>query len=265
MKSRLMVCAFFALTACVAPQSQTPGSDAEAGSAQQASLIPAAVANPDRLQADIERDAGRKPGEVLEFIGIQPGMVVLDMFAGGGYYSELLSYAVGPQGRVVAHNNTPYATIAAKNIAERYADGRLPNVEQLLGDNNELLLPADTFDVALFVLSYHDVYYIDGDRGWVLIDRPAMLAEVFRAMKPGAVVAVIDHVGDPATPLDVAKQIHRIDPTLVKADFGAAGFRLDAESDVLRNKADDYSVIPMLPHIRGRSDRFVMRFVKPGN
>ncbi len=90
-----------------------------------------------------------------------------------------------------------------------------------------------------------------------------MLAEIFRAMKPGAVLGLVDHVAAAGMPRETVAGLHRIDPELVKADFLAAGFVLDGESDVLRNPADDYNMIPMLPQLRGRSDRMLLRFRKP--
>lgn len=229
------------------------------------SFIEAALADPRRSADDIARDVNRKPEHVLQFIGIEPGMAVLDMYSGGGYYTELLSYVVGSDGRVVAHNNTPYAKIASKDIEARYSNGRLRNVEQLIGENNRLKLEADTFDAVLFILAYHDVYYIDGGWGWELVDRPMMLAEIFHAMKPGAALGLVDHVAAAGMPAELVKPLHRVDPELVKADFLAAGFVLDAESDVLRNPADDYNMLAMLPQIRGRSDRVLLRFIKPAD
>ena len=237
--------------------------DPAAPSRASSAAIAAAVADPRRPAADVARDAGRKPQALLEFAGLAPGMNLLDMFAGGGYYTELAAYVVGPQGKVVAYNNTGYAMVAAKQIASRYADGRLADVEQLTSENNETQLPAATFDVVLFVLSYHDVYYLDGERGWTLIDRPRLLKEVFDSVRSGGKVVVVDHVAQAAMPPEQVRQLHRIDPALVKADFQAAGFRFDAESDVLRNPDDDFNVVAMAPHVRGKTDRAVLRFVKP--
>ena len=225
--------------------------------------IAAAIADPRRPATDVARDAGRKPQAILEFAGLAPGLNVLDMFAGGGYYTELATYLVGPEGKVVAYNNTGYSVVAGKQIASRYAGGRLPSVEQLTSENNETQLPASTFDVVLFVLSYHDVYYLDGERGWALIDRPRLLKEVFDSVRPGGRVIVIDHIAQAAMPAEQVRALHRIDPALIKADFQAAGFRLDAESDVLRNPDDDFNVIAMAPQVRGKTDRAVLRFVKP--
>jgi len=238
-----------------------PGAGVVPGAA--ADPIAAAVADPRRPADDVARDGGRNPQAVLEFAGLGPGMSVLDMFAGGGYYTELAAYVVGAPGRVVAYNNTGYSMAASKAIASRYAGGRLANVEQLTSENNALELPPGAFDVVLFILSYHDVYYLDGERGWTQIDRPAMLKTLFDSVKPGGRVIVADHVATAGMPAAEVRALHRIDPELIKADFQAAGFRYDGETDVLRNPDDDFGVIAMAPNVRGKTDRAVMRFVKP--
>jgi predicted methyltransferase len=111
-----------------------------------------AVIHLNRRAADHDRDAGRKPAQVLAFFGIEPGMTVLDLFSGGGYYSELLSYIVGTEGRVVAHSNEAYVNFVGEEFQERYADGRLTNVEILMAENNELELPAETFDAVTLMM-----------------------------------------------------------------------------------------------------------------
>jgi len=89
------------------------------------------------------------------------------------------------------------------------------------------------------------------------------LKAVYAAMKRGAVVGIIDHVADPGDPRTSVEKYHRIDPAVVKADFKRAGFVLEAESDMLRNKADDHSLTVFDPKIRGHTDRFVFKFRKP--
>ena len=258
-----LICAILAVL--IAPYHTGSAADkAQTGTESDASAaIAAAIEDPRRSPADRARDTDRKPEAILAFAGLRPGMTVLDMFSGGGYYTQLAVSVVGPAGKVVAHNNTPYATIARREIEQRYADGRLASVEQVLGENNKLTLSAGAFDIALFILCYHDVYYIDGQRGWERIDRPLMLAELYSAVKPGGVVLVVDHVATPGTPDNVVAGLHRIDPALVKADFRAAGFRFDSESDVLSNDNDPHDVIAMAPHVRGKTDRAVLRFRKP--
>jgi len=225
--------------------------------------IDAAIADPRRFERDTVSDARRNPRAILEFAGVRPGAHVLDIFAGGGYYTELVAYVVGPEGRVVTYNNTAYNIQSRVSRAERYADGRLASVEHLVSENNEMELPAAAFDTSLFILAYHDVYYLDGERGWELIDRPRMLAELFKAIRPGGTVVVVDHVAAPDVPAEVIGTLHRIDPELIKADFTEAGFNFDGELDVLRNPNDELSVMAMMPNVRGNTDRAVLRFKRP--
>lgn len=225
--------------------------------------IEAAVLNAERPDADTARDIQRKPAEILEFFGVEEGQQVLDMYSGGGYYTEILSNVVGDSGRVVAYNNNIYAGMTDEERTTRYGDGRLANVEELIAANNALELPEDSFDVVLFVLSYHDVYYLDGNRGWEKVDREVLLAEVFAATRSGGVVGVVEHIAAADTDPEVIAGLHRLDPLLIKQDFVAAGFELNAESDILQNADDDLGLIPMLPQNRGRSSRAVLRFVKP--
>jgi len=223
----------------------------------------AAVANPGRSESDRERDGSRKPADVLEFFRIGPGMQVFDLYSGGGYYAELMSYVVGPGGSVTAHNNQPYLGFAADEIAARYAADRLPNVIQLVAENNELTLEANRYDAVTMILAYHDVYYEDPDNGWAAIDGPKLLAEIRGALKPGGVVGVVDHYAPLGSPSSTGNTTHRIDLDLLVADFEAAGFVLEDTSDMLRNAEDDRSILVFDPAVRGRTDRFVLRFRKP--
>jgi len=262
MRRVLFVC-FSAMIGLVGCAGNAPQGGTSAESVSDPAVIAAAIADTRRPAADVARDAGRNPQAVLEFAGLTPGLSVLDMFAGGGYYTELAAYVVGSRGKVVAYNNNAYNAIAARDIAARYADGRLAAVEQLVSANNEIALPAASFDVVLFILSYHDVYYLDGERGWARIDRPRLLKEVFDAVRPGGRVIVADHVARPGMPAEQVRALHRIDPDLIRADFIAAGFRYDGESDVLRNPQDNFDIIAMAPNVRGKTDRALLRFIRP--
>ena len=228
-----------------------------------ARAIAAALANPARPAGDRARDRNRQSAAVLGFFRITPGMTVLDLWSGGGYYTELLSYVVGPNGRVVAHNNTPYLEFAKDDLAVRYAPGRLPNVERLLAENNELQLPADRFDAVLMTNVYHDIYFVDEKAGWSRIDGPKLLAEVFRSLKPGGVLGVTDHAALPGAPPETGGTLHRIDPARLKAEIVAAGFVLEAESGVLVNPTDDRTKSAFDPSVQGRTDQVVLRFRKP--
>lgn len=228
------------------------------------SLYRQAVDHPDRTESDRARDAGRKPAEVLEFAGILPGMKVLDMYSGGGYYTELLSRIVGPQGRVTAHTNQAYAQFVGDEATERFDNNRLANVEHLAAENNELVLPEAEFDAVMLVLAYHDVYYVDPDNGWPQIDGPKFVAELYKGTKPGGILVVVDHYAAPGSPRESGNSLHRIDPAIAIAELEAAGFVLDARSDILRNAEDDHSLHMGDPQVRGKTDRFVLRFRRPG-
>lgn len=222
-----------------------------------------AAANEGRTEADRARDAGRKPAQVLEFFGIQPGMTVLDMYSGGGYYTEMLSHIVGPEGSVIAHSNQAYAGFVGEEATNRYANNRLGNVEILMAENNELALPNASFDAIMMVLAYHDIYYVDPDNGWPEIDGPKFVETLYNGLRPGGILAVVDHYAAPGSPSETGNTLHRIDPDIVTAELEAAGFVLEAKSDVLRNMDDDHSVNMGAPEVRGKTDRFVFRFRKP--
>ena len=236
---------------------------AAAPGASQPTRYQSAVDRSDRSAADRSRDANRKPAEVLAFYGIEPGMSVLDMFSGGGYYTELLSRIVGPQGRVVAHSNRAYADSVGDEIALRYGNNRLSNVEMLMAENNELDLPAAGFDAIMMILAYHDIYYVAPENGWPKINGPKLLAELYEGLKPGGILAVVDHAANPGSPRETGNTLHRIDPQIVIAELQAAGFVLEGESDVLHNPSDDRNLPMADPRVRGTTDRFVLRFRKP--
>ena len=222
-----------------------------------------AVANDARTAQDRARDAGRKPAEVLEFLGITENMTVLDMFSGGGYYTEILASLVGDGGRVIAHSNEAYLKFVGDEFTTRYEGNRLPNVDILMAENNELLLAPGSLDAIMLVLTYHDFFNDDTENGWPLIDVPALLGELHTGLKPGGLVGIIDHYAEPGAPVETGNTLHRIDPAIVLAGMQAAGFVLEEQSDLLRNPEDDYSRIVFDPELRGKTDRFLMRFRKP--
>ena len=259
------------LAACGSPEPEGTASDATSGPdaarskamLNESDLYQAAVNHPDRSDADRERDANRQPAAVLEFVGIRPGMQVLDLYSGGGYYAELLSRVVGPEGRVAAHNNQAYLGFAGDEIEARYLDGRLGNVDSLMAENNELELPANSFDAITMILTYHDFYLADPDNGWPAIDAAALRAELFNGLKPGGIVGLIDHAAPEGAPSSTGGDTHRIDRAIVIDEMTASGFVLDASSDMLRNADDDREKSAFDPSVRGRTDRFTLRFRKP--
>ncbi len=271
MKTRLAFLALaLALTACGQQADSTSEAEPAAAAVEEpaapaTSIYEDAVASDTRLEGDTDRDAGRKPAAVLAFLGIKPGDSVLEMFAGGGYYTELLAHVVGDDGHVTAHQNTPLLNFAGDAIKARHADGRLPNVDTLMAENNELALEADQYDAITIILNYHDLYWSSEQYAWEQIDVPVFLAELYKALKPGGTLGIVDHAAAPGSPSETGSTLHRIDSAVVIADLGEAGFVLDGESDVLRNPDDDQSKNVFDPEIRGKTDRFVLKFVKPAS
>lgn len=233
------------------------------GAPPPADPIDAAISSPERPPTDRDRDAGRKPAEVARFFGVSPGMTVLEMFAGGGYYAEVFARIVGTDGKVYCHNNSAHRRFLADAIAARFRDERLPNVVRVDTEAEDIDLPPASVDAALLILAYHDVY-VAADENWPEIDHQQMLAAIFEALKPGGVLGVVDHTARPGgDPADVATALHRIDEAVVIRDLERAGFTLEERSGVLRNPSDDYDKRVFDPGVRGRTDRFILRFRKP--
>ena len=255
------------ISGCEQQASEDPVAEPEAAVATEAvpevSVYAAAVANDLRPDADRARDAGRKPAEVLEFIGIEPGMVVLDMFSGGGWYAEVIAHVVGDGGRVIAHSNEAYIGFVGNALEERFGTGRVAHVEIIMAENNHLALEADSLDAVMMGLSFHDLYHEDVEGGWELMDGPLFLAELQKGLKPGGIVAIVDHVAAVGAPPETGDTLHRIDPALVIEAMQAAGFILNGQSDILRNADDDHSQMVFAEGIRGKTDRFIMRFKNP--
>jgi predicted methyltransferase len=246
------------------PPAAAPEKSATATDAQTAvKPVSAALQHSDRLTGDAKEDEWRKPNEVLGLLDVKPGMRVIDYFSGGGYYTEILSRLVGPEGQVIAYNNEPYLKYAANKPAERYGNERLPNVAQLNAAPEQLPIEPESADAALIVNAYHDLHWVSKDGSWPRTDPKAALEKLAAALKPGASVVVVDHVASAGSdPAQSVEALHRIDPELIKRDFEAAGFTFEAESNALRNPADDYTVAVFEPTVRHKTDQVIYKFRK---
>jgi predicted methyltransferase len=234
------------------------------------------VASPERSAADRVNDARRKPAEMLAFIGVQPGMVALDVSAGRGYTSELIARAVGPGGRVYAQTAprdpgrappvqregaaAPAPVVAAPSaptLAERAAQPATRNiivVTRSLDDPVPPELARGTLGLVTLMFNYHDL-------GHLGVDRARMNRAVFEALAPGGLYVVADHAGRSGTGISESGTLHRVEEAFVQREIEAAGFRLAARGDFLRNPADPRdrnTPEPPMP-----KDQFVMKFVKP--
>lgn len=228
--------------------------------------VATAVAQADRSERDTALDESRQPAAVLAFLGLETGDHVLDVMAGGGYYTELMARAVGPEGHVVGHN--PPGIVEAFSLGpvfemRGYGAERLPNAEAMSAEFAEADFEPNSFDFALFHMVLHDMWHENPPR-LPRTDPAIFLAELFEAMKPGGIVGVVDHVGtDAEDPRGEVARLHRIDPGVVRTAMEAAGFVLEEESDMLRNAEDTHELNVFDEAIRGSTDRFVYRFRKP--
>jgi predicted methyltransferase len=221
-----------------------------AGCASQAPApdYQALVASTDRSDADRVNDGRRKPLPFLAFMDVRPGMTVADISSGGGYTTELLARAVGPAGRVYAHNLKP-------RLEERMKKPAMKNVVEVVGPF-ENPFPSDVrnLDLVTFNFNYHDTTYMG-------VDRAKMNSAVFAALRPGGHYIVADHSALPGAGVGVGKSLHRIEESAVRSEVEAAGFRLVGEGGFLRNPGDPRTAPVTNP--AQPNDEFVLKFVKP--
>jgi len=223
--------------------------------------IAEALASPQRSEEDRLKDPFRKPDQVLSFFEIKPGMRVLDLFSGGGYYTEILGRTLGPNGSVVSHNNLAYVDYVNDEITARYKDNRLQNVEQVVAEADDLQLADASFDAALAILTWHDFYYGNANSDWKEVNEEALVNKLCKAMKPGAVLGIIDHVAVAgADPRQTGQELHRVDPQNIRDDLAGSCFEFVAEAKFLRNPADQLDKVAMDPEIRGKTDQVVYKF-----
>jgi len=220
---------------------------------EQVTRIKAALASPDRSAKDKERDAARKPIETIQFAGIKTGQTVLEVIAVGGWFTEVLSAAVGPTGKVYAQNPTFFTGRPGFAEAEKAQDDRLKNVTPIHGDLPDPNLKGKA-DVALTAQNLHDIYNSQGEDAAV-----ALFKGVYEDLKPGGTFIVIDHVGIAGQD---NKMFHRIELSQAKAVLTKAGFKIDAESDLLKNPKDDHTKGVRDPSVQGHTDQFMIRAKK---
>jgi predicted methyltransferase len=263
----IMFAAVIALAASGAISADEGIAAAEAGAGSGSEVSPAvsqavisAINSPDRPAADRQLDAGRHPDQILAFFGIAPGMHVADLWAGGGYTTELLARTVGPSGKVYSQNGTfpPAFKKGEEAWKARLKEPAVNNVVELQKPfdhpDDILPVPPESLDAVTIDMNYHDMV----GRGY---DRAKINAADFKALKPGGVYGVIDNSAAPGSGARDANTLHRIDEAFETNEIKQAGFKLVAVSAVLRNPKDDRTWFVM-KH-RGEQDRFVLKFVKP--
>lgn len=225
--------------------------------------IATAMAAPDRRPDNVKLDAGRKPAQVLAYLGLKPGMDVLDLFGGNGYWAELMAPAIGPKGHDTVWEPTQFYSDKAKAYTAKLM-AQHPNVTVITSPFEAPGLPKNYADFVILNDNYHDTYWQSEKYKIPRMDPNAFLKAVYAAMKPGAVIGVIDHIANPNKDTRATVEaMHRINPNVVKADFKRAGFVLVGDSQLLRNPADDHSLLVFDPKVQGKTDRFIFKFKKP--
>ncbi len=221
----------------------------------------AAIANEDRLAGDRADDAFRKPGKVLKFSGIGPGMTVFEMEAGSGYYTELLSHIVGPEGKVIMQNPASFDSFVGDDVKTRLLNNRLRNVVLSKTNFDKLDATDNSIDVVTWILGPHELYY--KYNGESLGDADQTYAQIMRILKPGGTFIVLDHAAPDGAASTTGGTTHRIDPAIVKASAGKNGFELIEQSHALRNADDNREMQVFDPSIRRQTDRFLLKYKKP--
>ena len=233
------------------------GGTAAAQTPESTAAAAAAVAHPERPDADRARDAARKPAEIVAFAGVKPGDVVAEFLPGGGYYTRVISRTVGPNGHVYAMVPAGFAQRPGGLDALNALAAELGNVTVVATDLTNFTLERPV-DLAWTTENYHDMH--NGPTP----SFARVNAAVFRALKPGGLYFVEDHAAlDGAAPT-VTQELHRIDPGQAIREVTAAGFALDAQSDLLKNPDDPKNVGVRDPSVQGETEKFALRFRKPG-
>jgi predicted methyltransferase len=231
------------------------------GQTMIAAYVLAAINDPSRPLADRERDAARKPAEVMAFAGLRPGDTVVDLIPGGGYFTRIFSRIAGPGGKVYAlvpaalAEMYPQAVTAAQAVTKEPAYANVTVLVEGVGK----LASHGQVDMVWTSQNYHDLH------GPKLAPDTAVEVDkaVFAALKPGGTFVIEDHVAEPGSGARDAGALHRIDPELVRKEVTSVGFIFAGETQVLRNPADNHTLKVFDPAIRGHTDQFVMKFRKP--
>jgi predicted methyltransferase len=236
---------------------------AVSAAAAKGPTIAAAVAASDRNPDNVKIDEGRKPAEVLQFLGLKPGMHVLDLFGGNAYWAEIMAPVVGPKGHDTVWEPTQFYSDKTKASFAAFA-AKHPNVSILVSPFEAPELPKNYADFVILNDNYHDTYWQSEKYKIPQMDPNAFLKAVYASMKPGGVIGVIDHIANPNDDTRATvEKYHRIDPNVVKSDFKRAGFVFVKSSDLLRNPADAHDLLVFDPKVRGHTDRFIFEFRKP--
>lgn len=218
----------------------------------------AALADPIRTDADRARDTARHAAETLAVAQVAPGQKVVDMIIGGGYFTRLFSAAVGPTGHVTAWQPAEFIGYSPDYAASIAAAAELSNADAIRSPLGAPEFPTGV-DLIFTAQNYHDLHM----KVFPADTAAKINAAAFAALKPGGIYLVLDHHASAGSGLTAADTLHRIDIEAVKSEVEAAGFMLEAQSDILANPADPMTANVFDASIRGHTSQFLLRFRKP--
>ncbi|MCA8900924.1 MAG: class I SAM-dependent methyltransferase [Hyphomonas sp.] len=240
-----------------APVPEAPSAKVAAGGFDYESVF----AQDDRPEADYELYPVRKSAEVLMFTGVMPGMTVVELEAGDGFYTELLSKVVGEAGTVYMQNPAGFAAFLGDAVPKRVND-RLANVDIVESNFDNLSAIGDgEADIVTWFLGPHELWFTpEGEQAFSFGDPDRTFPEIARVLKPGGSFIVLDHMASPGSPATTGNETHRIDKAIIISMAEAAGFTLAGESDILANPDDDGTVGVFDPTMRRKTDRYLLKF-----
>lgn len=245
------------LTLALISASLAIGGGVAAQTPEGSAAAAAAVASTARPDADRARDAARKPAEIVAFAGVEPGDVVAEFLPGGGYYTRVLSRTVGPAGHIYALVPAGFAQRPGGLDALNALAAELGNVTVIATDLTNFTLDKPA-DLVWTTENYHDMH--NGPTP----SFAGVNAAAFAALKPGGIYFVEDHAAAAGAGPGVTQELHRIDPAQVIEEVTAAGFALEAQSDLLKNPNDPKTVGVRDPSVQGETEKFAFRFRKAG-
>ena len=234
---------------------------ATAALAATPAYVTAAINDSARPQAERDLDAERLPADMIAFAGIKPGSRVMDMIPGTGYFTHIFAKVVGDKGYVYAYAPSELDPLVQKrfpgvDVTKQFA--AYSNVSVLHASINKLTAP-EPLDVVWTSQNYHDLH----DPFFAPADTAVINKAVYAALKPGGYYVILDHAAADGSGLSATNTLHRIDEAVVKKEVEAAGFKLVAESNVLRNPKDPRDKLVFDPSIRHHTDQFILKFMKP--
>ena len=229
-----------------------------AAAADAPAYVAKAVADPSRPKDDVATDSAREPAATLAFAGVKPGMTVVELFPGGGYFTRMISDAVGPKGHLLGVENAGWKD-AVKADQEMLPQLAVANATLDVEPFGQLKLQPASADLFWITQNYHDLKIAK----YGAVDLARFNRAVYAALKPGGVYFILDHQAPPGvTPAQIA-ELHRVEKAQVIAEVTAAGFRLAGEGKFLNRPGDDHTKSIFDPAIRGKTDQYALKFVKP--